>query len=259
MAPMNRIPKVLLWLFILLVLCSGLAAWLLGPRIVRRVLAVINPNSTGVISVSRGERLVQFMRAPEDHADWTVQAGERCPQAHFQMPTDGYIGFLWDDSFRPGHRHAGLDIFGGKGVGETPVYAAVDGYLTRLPEWKSTVIIRVPQDPLQPDRQIWTYYTHLADAFGNPLIAEDFPPGTEEVFVTAGTLLGYQGNFSGTPGAPTGIHLHFSVVLDNGSGRFLNELDIENTLDPSPYFALNLNARSNTDQIPVCPPAEEIQ
>ena len=48
------------------------------------------------------------------------------------MPTDGFIGYLWDDSFRPGHRHQGIDIFGGGQPGDTPVYAAADGYLTRL-------------------------------------------------------------------------------------------------------------------------------
>jgi len=168
------------------------------------------------------------------------------------MPTNGMIGFLWDDSFRPGHRHQGLDIFSGKGVGETPIYAVYDGYLTRLVDWKSTVIIRIPSDPLQPDRQIWTYYTHMADPAGESLIAEAFPPGTKEVFVAAGTLLGYQGNYSGTPDTPTGIHLHFSIVKDNGKGLFLNELEIRNTLDPSPYFGLNLNGKKSHDLIPVC-------
>jgi len=168
------------------------------------------------------------------------------------MPTRGMIGFIWDDFFRPGHRHQGIDIFAGKPVGETPVYAAYDGYLTRLSDWKSSLIIRIPSDPLQPDRQIWAYYTHMADPDGNSLILSDFPPGTEEEFVPAGTLLGYQGNYSGTPGDPTGIHLHFSIVKDDGEGMFLNELDIGNTLDPSPYFGLALNAHENPAEIPLC-------
>ena len=32
----------------------------------------------------------------------------------------------------------------------------------------------------------------------------------------------------------------------------LNELDINNTYDPSPYFGLALNATANRDRIPVC-------
>ena len=125
-------------------------------------------------------------------------------------------------------------------MGITPIYAAYDGYLTRQPDWKSTVIIRIPQDPLQPDRQIWTYYTHMADQQGNDFISGDFPPGTSEAFVPAGTLLGYQGNFSGTPGNPTGVHLHFSIVKDDGDGNFLNETILENT-------------NQSPSNIPLCP------
>ncbi len=75
-----------------------------------------------------------------------------------------------------------------------------------------------------------------------------------EVFVPAGTLLGYQGNYSGDPNNPTGVHLHFSIVRDDGGGEFLNELKIANTLDPSPYFNMPLNASTNRDKIPVCEP-----
>lgn len=181
-----------------------------------------------------------------------IKAGEQCGTAPFIMPTDGLIGFLWGDSFRIGHRHQGIDIFGGQGVNVTPVYAAYPGYLTRLPDWKSTVIIRIPDDPLQSGRQIWTYYTHLADSNGNSFISEEFPPGTHEEYVEAGTLLGYQGNYSGDPGNPTGVHLHFSIVKDDGYGQFLNELEIENTVDPSPYFGLPLNASINSGDIPHC-------
>lgn len=203
----------------------------------------------------RPDRLLhfrQFMRDPEAHADWTIRAKDRCGDAPFQFPTDGYIGFLWGDSFRPGHTHQGIDIFGGRESGATPVYAAHDGYLTRLEDWKSSLIIRIPSDPLEPDRQIWTYYTHLADEEGNSYIDEAFPPRTTEQFVEAGTLLGYQGNYSGSPDNPTGIHLHFSIVKDDGDGNFKNELEFRNTMDPSPYFGLPLNGRQNRDTIPVC-------
>jgi hypothetical protein len=130
----------------------------------------------------------------------------------------------------------------------------MDGYLTRESDWISTIIIRIPQDPLNPEQQIWTYYTHMADKDGMSFIEPTFPPGTKEVFVEAGTLLGYQGNFSGTAGSPTGNHLHFSIVKDDGSGKYLNELEIENTIDPSPYFQISLNAKNQPAKIPVCNP-----
>jgi murein DD-endopeptidase MepM/ murein hydrolase activator NlpD len=203
-------------------------------------------------SGERTTNLFAWFRNPDGHSDWAISAGERCGEAPFSNPTSGYIGFLWGDSFRPGHRHQGIDIFGGDEVGVTPVYAAYPGYLTRLPDWKSSLIIRVPSDPLKPSRQIWTYYTHMADRNGRSYIEQTFPPGTSEVYVEAGTLLGYQGNYSGDPNNPTGVHLHFSIVMDDGSGHFRNELSIKNTLDPSPYLGLPLNANENQAEIPVC-------
>ena len=202
--------------------------------------------------IGRMARLMAWFDDPSAHPDWIVPLGERCAEAPFIFPTQGYIGFIWGDSFRPGHRHQGLDIFGGGKVNVTPVVAAYPGYLTREPDWKSAVIIRIPEDPLHPGRQIWAYYTHMADPRGKSFISDQFPPGTREVFVEAGALLGYQGNYSGDPGNPTGVHLHFSIVHDDGAGGYRNELEIGNTLDPSLYFNLPLNAKTNAGEVPVC-------
>ena len=103
-----------------------------------------------------------------------------------------------------------------------------------------------------PSRQIWVYYTHMADRDGNSFISAEFPPGTSEQYVEAGELLGYQGNYSGNPANPVGVHLHLSIVKSDASGNFKNELDIENTYDPSPWFGLELNARANPGGIPLC-------
>lgn len=182
---------------------------------------------------------------PED--DWI-----RCaPDAPFIMPTSGLIGYMWDDSFRPSHRHTGLDIFGGQGAGVTPVVAAYPGYLSRPRGWVAAVIVRVPADPLQPERQIWLYYTHMADRFGNSYISSEFPQGTSEKYITIGTFIGYQGNYTGDA-SPAGVHLHFSIVLSDTDGNFLNELEIKNTLDPSPYFGIPLNGKTAPDEMVVC-------
>ncbi|RPI88420.1 MAG: M23 family metallopeptidase [Chloroflexi bacterium] len=227
--------KVLIAAFFILFLAAG---WVLYRRF--------------GIPTRRSASVVAWIRNPELHPDWAVEAGDVCGNAPFQMPTRGFIGFVWQDSFRIGHQHQGLDIFGGTDINVTPVYAAYPGYLTRQQDWKSSLIIRIPNDPLQPGRQFWNYYTHLADSMGNSFISPDFPPGTSGVFVEAGTLLGYQGNFSGDPGNPTGVHLHFSIVKDDGSGKWLNELEIDNTIDPSQYFGLPLNASENPDEFLVC-------
>lgn len=202
---------------------------------------------------SRWLKYRSYVQDRSQFEDILLHPGMRCGNAPFAFPTTGVIFGLWDQSYRPGHRHSGLDIFAGTEPGATPVYAVYPGYLSRKVDWISTVIIRHPNDPLQPARQIWTYYTHMASEDGSTsFVSQDFPPGTEEVFVEAGTFLGYQGNFSGTPNNPTGLHLHFSIVKDDGYGNFLNELEIDNTYDPSPYFNLMLNQKDNPEGFPVC-------
>jgi peptidoglycan LD-endopeptidase LytH len=203
-------------------------------------------------SSPRTDKIYAWFGDQSSLSEYRMKTGTYCNNAPFAFPTDGLIGFIWDDSFRPGHRHSGLDIFGGTDVGITSIFAAYPGYLTRQSDWKSTVIIRVPEDPLRPGRQIWIYYTHMADSQGNSFISDQFPLGTSEAFVEAGTFLGLMGNYSGDPANPVGVHLHISIVEDDGFGNFKNELDINNTYDPSPYFGLPLNANENNDTIPFC-------
>ncbi len=209
-------------------------------------------------NLARGNKFREWIRNPSLHADWKIAAGSQCGgTAPFRFPTDGFVGFLWGDSMGWRHIHQGIDIFAGTEIGVTRVVAAYPGYLTRLPDWKSSVIVRVPSDPLQPDRQIWLYYTHMADENGNSFISSDFPAGTSEASMDTGTFLGYQGDYSGDPNNPVSVHLHFSIVKDDGNGGFQNELDIHNTLDPSPYLGLALNANENRDRVPLCEQSSE--
>jgi len=234
-------PRRFLWIPILIVAVGTATTYVLanqGPRTLRAI------------------RVLSWIRSPFLGDRRIIPQGTRCQDAPFIFPSTGIAGFLWGDSFRLGHRHQGVDIFAGTDVHTTPVVAAYPGFLTRLPEWKSSVIVRIPNDPLYPGRQIWVYYTHMADAEGNSFISEAFPPGTREEPVTAGTLLGWQGDYSGDPNNPVGVHLHISIVRDH-DGRFMNELDIENTYDPSPYFGLALNAASSPDDAPVCTKAPD--
>lgn len=201
----------------------------------------------------RNAEFLQWFRGDESarSALVTVQR-EPCPGAPFLLPADGYIGLLYEDPRGPYSTrapHQGIDIFTLGGVGVSPVYAAYDGYITREPTWRSALIQRVPEDPLQPDRQIWLYYTHMADRNGNSFIEAAFPPGTNDLYVEQGTLLGYTGNYSGSPTNPVGIHLHFSIVEDDGSGRYKNELDFNNTIDPTPYLGMSVNYKEQAGRI----------
>lgn len=202
-------------------------------------------------TAARGRAVSRWMASPADYAELMMPAGTRCGRAPFIFPTDGVAGYIWGDVFTPTHRHQGVDIFTNTTPGVTPIIAVYDGFLTRLSYWKAALIERIPSDPLNPGRQIWVYYTHMADPIGNSFISTAFPPGISEVFIKAGTRLGYAGDYSGDPQQPVGVHLHISVVKDD-NGKFKNELDIDNTYDPSPYFGMALNAWENRDQIPVC-------
>ena len=173
----------------------------------------------------------------------TVQR-DACPGAPFILPTDGFIGLLYADPRGPyssSNPHQGIDIFSEGEPGVTPVYAAYDGFLSREAGWRSALILRVPDDPLRPGNQIWLYYTHMADQDGNSFIEPAFPPGTSELFVEQGTLLGYTGDYNGNSARTIWVHLHFSIVKDDGNGRYLNELEFTNTLDPSPYLGMAVN------------------
>ena len=143
---------------------------------------------------------------------------------------------------RPVYEHSGYDIFSPAFQDNvTPIFAAYDGYLTRESTWRSSVIIRHPDfDRLEEvlgDEQIWTYYTHMASADGaTEYVSPDFPRGTHEKFVEEGTLLGYQGTWSGRPNDPVGLHLHFSIVSTLDGGGYANETIIANTFDPGPFL-----------------------
>ena len=166
-----------------------------------------------------------------------------CPGAPFSLPSNGLIGLLWNDPAAPYtilNQHPALDVFGDGLPGTVPVYAAYDGLLTRRDDWLSSVIIK-HDDPLQAGRTIWTYYTHMAPRDGSrSFIVSEFPAGTVDKPVKRGDLLGYQGEFAGA-GVPIGMHVHFSIVMTNDDGTFKNEAVLANTLDPSPYFGMNLN------------------
>ncbi len=224
------------WLLAVVVLLLICVAFLLGPSFFQ----------TGI---SR----FRYLQNPDSGALTVATDLARCLGSPFVFPTQGWTGVLYGDNILGTVNHSGLDIFGLESNGVTPVYAVYDGYVPRLPAWTSAVIIRHPEDPLVPGRQIWTYYTHLADTAGNDYIIDQIPPGTFELEVKQGTLLGYQGDYNGLSWRPIDTHLHFSIVLDDDHGNFLNETDIANTIDPSPYLGMRLNSRCG-DRPPSCRP-----
>ncbi|MCC7020988.1 MAG: hypothetical protein IT332_14590 [Ardenticatenales bacterium] len=196
-------------------------------------------------------RVIDWVRnGPGGHGAWRVYGGNRCTGAPMRIPSDGFIGYGWNDEIHPGRHHSGFDIFSPDGQENvTPVFAAFDGLLTREADWRSAVIIRHPAFPADfaplarrppAGGVIWTYYAHMASADGaTSFIAPAFPPGTYDRPVRAGEMLGHQGTWSGDPAKPVGLHLHFSIVegVDAGGG-YANETAPANTYDPAPFLGV---------------------
>ena len=230
-----------------LVLLLGLAA--IGVYLLFRLL--------GDVADPQSERFRQWWQGDEAQRQALITTQrERCPGAPFVLPADGFIGLLYGDPRAPysaAAPHQGIDIFSPGEAGVTPVYAAYDGAITREAGWRSALIQRVPDDPLQPGRTIWLYYAHMADRDGNSFIEPAFPPGVSELFVPQGTLLGYTGDYNGDSLRDIWVHLHFSIVLDDGRGGYTNELEFANTVDPSPYLGMSLHHACATD-VPACTP-----
>ena len=224
----------------ILLLLLGLVSLLALARSRGRDQEAIREQAADVV------RLREWVRDPYALPDRWVPGGRRCGEAPMLVPTAGYVGFTRGDSFRPGHEHSGFDIFSPDGeLDTTPIVAAFDGYLTREADWKSTVILRHPDLPIMDGvivgETLWTYYTHMASVDGElSFVSPDFPPGTRERFVEAGTLLGKQGRWSGDPGNPTGLHLHFSIVRSTPDGAYADETRLANTLDPLPFLGLEM-------------------
>lgn len=227
----GRIVAAILSLLVVVALVGVAYRWLL-PR-----LSNTRSNSNPVIA--------QWFTDPSMRPSLTTDMNTTaCSGAPFSLPSNGLIGLLWGDPAAPYtvfNPHTGIDIFGDGAAGMVPVFAVYDGLLTRRSDWLSTVIIK-HDDPLQAGRTIWTYYTHMATVDGSrSFIASTFPVGTIDAPVRRGDLLGYQGEYAGVGRAPIGMHVHFSIVTSEVDGTFRNEAVIGNTLDPSPYFGMQLN------------------
>ena len=230
-----------------------------GLYLVRREVWTL---ASRVIERPTNEALIRWFRDPSARAALASHFDAPCPGYPFLVPSDGLVGGLpYNAAYGPYNvlnPHPGIDIFGQGAAGTVPVRAAYDGLLTREADWISAVIIR-HDDPLHPGQTIWTYYTHMANRAGTEsYIPAAFPPGSSDVPVRQGEVIGYQGLYNGGPDAPTiAMHVHFSIVKSDRAGGYLNEAVFDNTLDPTPYLGLALNNPAGSAfPLPCLPPPE---
>ena len=165
---------------------------------------------------------------------------DSCPEAAWRLPTKSDLGMWWIT-----HQ---LGFMGEGYENSVPVYAVADGLLLRRPDWNDAVAIQ-HDDPVRQGEKAWTYYGGMASGWGEQsFVIADFPPGSVDVPVKAGQLLGYQGMWSGEQDAPIWVHLHFAVVPALEDGSFPDAIVSLNpegepdtaepqfAFDPSPYL-----------------------
>ncbi len=180
---------------------------------------------------------------PRSALETPPPAGDRCPDAPWRLPTESDLGMWWYTK-----------ALGFMGVGyqnTVPVRAVADGLLTRRETWNDAVAIQ-HDDPLHPGKQVWTFYGGMADEANEAsYVADAFPPGSEDMPVETGDLLGYQGRWWQ---GPLWVHTHFAITPARADDSFpaalVNRADASDAplpyaleknglLVPTPYLGLS--------------------
>ncbi|MGC9395185.1 MAG: ArnT family glycosyltransferase [Anaerolineae bacterium] len=161
-----------------------------------------------------------------------------CPGAAWPFPTSGALGLRWYNKT--------ISLMGVGYDNTVPVYAVADGLLMRRADWPDAVAI-LHDDPLEPGQQVWAFYGGMASRDGGEsYVSAAFPPGSTDISVKAGELLGYQGSFH-----YDWMHLHFAVVPTLQDGTFPAALvwrDTENDLSLAQVM-LQIDRRNPADYL----------
>ena len=152
---------------------------------------------------------------PKDIKNEIYPINRACLGAPWQIPTDAHMGLFW--------YNRQLLMMGAGRSGEIPVFAVADGLLYQFPEWKTSVAIQ-HDDPFTPGKKLWSFYGDLAPAFDleNAYIVDHFI-GLQGVRVSAGDLIGYQGQWLGSF-QQTWVHARFALLPAEEDGRFPESL-----------------------------------
>ncbi len=130
-----------------------------------------------------------------------------CPGAPWPFPSSAALGLRWYNKT--------LSLMGIGYDNTVPVYAVADGRLMRRADWPDAVAI-LHDDPMNPGQQVWAFYGGMASREGEAsYVSAAFRPGSVDVPVKAGELLGYQGSYR-----YAWTHLHFAVVPPLSDGSF---------------------------------------
>ena len=159
-----------------------------------------------------------------------------CPGSVWQLPSASSMGVKW--------QNGSLD-FSELGTREAlGVYAVADGLLTRQADWVDSVAI-LHDDPLQPGSKVWTIYRDMAASDGiASYIDSDFPPGSTNIAVKSGQLIGYQGTWSGKPLWAAWTHVRFSIIKPGPANDLPTDMTKAEILDPTTYLKLAIRPQA---------------
>ncbi len=167
----------------------------------------------------------------------TTTSTFRCYDAPFQFPDNGFIGWIWKDPAAlpappagDGHLHTGIDVwpFGGQG---SPVYPLADGYIRRIGNGKGLDALNLWFPSVNGGTEV--YYAHIK------VDPKFIPPGNDKALSIEVNIAVKATDVLGTVYGENWIHL--SIGSTNGPYSPHNDLDPNQTQDPSPYFQASLN------------------
>lgn len=161
----------------------------------------------------------------------------------FLVPTSGVLtqGWSWSSHcLRDGQAgcHSGVDIAGPRG---TEVVAIANGDVIRTncePGGFGWYVV-LDHGAREDGQHLYSLYAHLGEAdtrakdtcnMGNPVTVH------EGDRVVAGDLLGVQGN-SGRVSGPTGVHLHFTMMMGSSYPGLAGAIDASECVGLGPYLA----------------------
>ncbi|MBN2394026.1 MAG: glycosyltransferase family 39 protein [Anaerolineae bacterium] len=157
--------------------------------------------------VASGFEADTILFRPRSTAAITPPVDGACPGAAWPFPTSGALGLRWYNKT--------TSLMGVGYDNSVPIYAVADGRLMRRTDWPDAVAI-LHDDPLEPGQQVWAFYGGMASRDGQvSYVNAAFPPGTTDIPVKAGELLGYQGSYR-----YAWTHVHFAVVPPLPDGTF---------------------------------------
>lgn len=175
-------------------------------------------------------------------------AAFQCSGAPFIAPTWGWQQTFWRQPISyvsaDGDRlHDGIDLAQvNNQEGVEPVYAVCNGTLNPISKYSFRILCDTIDARFNvPNRNVYVYYTHMANKSGSTSYILTPFRGSSSVRVSQGQHLGYQGSY----GVSKYVHLHFSVNSQWGE-RY--------NIDPSRYFGTALDYQSGARATGKTPP-----